>query len=316
MGVIRRGSRSEYNNGHPHSVISYIGGKSQLISNIVPLIIYAANTYNLSSYYELCGGGARMLLNLPTALFQHRSYNDMDRGLCSLFACLGDKRYLYDLMAMLEDLGVGEDVFLRAKHAREYEAQMQSQGSDFGLGIVTSAAYAFILAMQSRAADMESFDFSRVKDQKRLRSYFKRVRELDLFYPTLEDIEVTHGDCRELLKLLNGKDGVFAYLDPPYTPEQMVLKDHYGARSWTLDEHDRLVDLLLKTSGVMMALSGYDNPCYDRLVSAGWRKLYLKNVFVASSSEARRRNDEYLWINFDVPDSLLDQISEFDYTAW
>lgn len=316
MGAVRRERSLANNNGHPHSVISYIGGKSALIPNIVPIITYAAQAYGLTHYYEMCGGGARMLLNLPINLFEHRLFNDLDRGLSALFCCLGSKEYLYDLMALLEDLGVGEEVFLRAKHAREYEARMLSQGSDFRLDIVTSAAYVFILAMQSRAADMETFDFSRVKDQKRLRSYFKRVRELDLFYSTLADIEVTHGDCRELLKLLNGRDDAFAYLDPPYTPDQMVLKDHYGARSWTLVAHEQLVDLLLDTSGLKVALSGYDNPCYDRLVSAGWQKLYLKNVFVASSSEARRRNDEYLWINFDIPASLLDQISEFDYTSW
>lgn len=314
MSTAKRSSSFSFNNGHPSSVISYIGGKSQLIPNIVPIITYAANAYGLSSYYELCGGGARMLLNTPSSLFEYRTYSDTSIGLCSLFACLGDKDYLYDLMAMLEDLGVGESVFLRAKGAQEYASRMMSLGSDFELDRLTSAAYTFILAMQSRAADMNTFDSSRVSDHKRLRAYFKRVRELDRFYPTLADVEVIHGDCRELLDL-HGEDSLaFGYCDPPYAPQSMVLTDHYGERSWTVKDHEILIDKLL-VSNMKIALSGYDNECYARLVEAGWQRLYLKNVHVSSAANGRR-GDEYLWVNFKVPSSLLAQISEFNYSAF
>ncbi|MFI8711977.1 DNA adenine methylase [Brevibacillus brevis] len=311
-----RRSRSLINaNGHPRSVISFIGGKKALIPNIVPIIEYCADAYSLKSYYEVCGGGARMLLNLRPELFQHRVYNDLDLGLCKLFACLGDKGYLYDLMALLENLGCGEDVFLQAKHAREFEARMMSHGADFELDMVNAAAYAFILAMQSRAADMVTFDTSRVTDRKRLSSYFKRIRELDLYYPTLADVEVTHGDCRELLDLICVDSSVFAYIDPPYTPESMSMVDHYGERSWKNSDHDALVDKLLE-SKIKAALSGYDNTCYDRLVAAGWRKLYLKNISVSSSVTKGRRSDEYLWINFEIPSSLEDQVSQFAYNTY
>lgn len=314
MSAAKRSSSFSSNNGGLSSVINYIGGKFQLIPNIVPIITYAATTYGLSSYYEMCGGGARMLLNTPPTLFEHRAYSDMDIGLCNLFACLGDKGYLYDLMAMLEDLGVGEGVFLRAKHAQEYAARMMSLGSDFELDRLISAAYTFILAMQSRAADMNTFDNSRVSDPKRLRAYFKRVRDLDRFYPTLADVEVTHGDCRELLDL-HGEDSLaFGYFDPPYAPSSMVLTDHYGERSWTVEDHEILVDRLL-VSNMKIALSGYDNESYTRLVEAGWDRLYLKNVHVSSAANGRR-GDEYLWVNFKVPSSLLAQISEFNYSAF
>jgi site-specific DNA-adenine methylase len=313
MGAVRRTRGLGYDTGHPSSVISYIGGKAQLIGNIVPIIEYAANAYNLHSFYEMCGGGARMLLNLPPALFTHRSYNDMDRGLTSLFACLGDKGYLYDLMALLEDLGCGENIFLQAKDARGFEARMMSRGSDFELDLVTSAASTFILAMQSRAADMNTFDTSRVSDRKRVRGYFKRVRELDLFYPTLADVEVTQGDCLELLDLVGDQIDAFGYFDPPYTPDSMTRENHYGDRSWTLADHECLVDKLLEAK-MKVALSGYNNAIYDRLVTAGWRKIYLRQVHVSSAATGRF-NDEYLWINFDIPASLEDQVCQFDYSS-
>jgi site-specific DNA-adenine methylase len=315
MGMVRGLSALEYNNGHPASVISYIGGKSALIGSITPIISYCAQAYGLKGYYEMCGGGARMLLSLPPALFAYRSYNEMDLGLCKLFACLGSKEFLYDLMALLEELGCGEDAFLQAKHAREFEKCMLAQGrADCELGMVEGAAYAFIVAMQSRAADCETFDSSRVTDRKRLRSYFKRVRELDLFYPTLAGVEVTLGDCRELLDLLRGRDDAFAYLDPPYTPKEMVLSDHYGDRSWTFGDHERLVDRLL-TANMKVALSGYANECYARLEAAGWRRLYLKRVHVSSAATGRW-NDEYLWINFECQRKVPSATSVVDSTFY
>lgn len=308
MSVARRGSGLTY-----RSVVPYIGGKFNLIDSIVPIIEYAANTYSLRSFYEVCGGGARMLLNVPVSLFPHRAYNEIHLGMCNLFACLGMKPEVYDLTALLEDLGVGEDVFLRARHALDYEARMIASGTSFRLDRVHSAAYAFILCMQARAGDMTStFDSSRLSDKRRLRSYFKRVSELDLFYPTLADVEVTQGDALELLELIAEDTSAFAYIDPPYTPDCTIIPKHYGDRSWTLEDHERLVDKLL---GVRMkvALSGYDSAVYDRLVAAGWSKLYLRRLHISSSGSIGRWNEEFLFFNFSVPKSLEDRVSWFDY---
>lgn len=299
----------------PLSVISYVGGKSQLVPNIVPIIEFAAKEYELSDYYELCGGGARMLLNLPLDLFERRVYNDMDRGLCNLFACLGDKRYLYELMTLLEDLGVGEEVFLKSKDAREYEARMLLNGSDFELDRLTSAAYAYIVTQQSRAAQMTKFDMSRITDKGRLQSYFRRVRNLDRYYSIFSGVEITCGDVFEWLYLLGGKNNGFVYLDPPYIPDSMVLTGHYGGNSWLVADHDRLVDNLLAAGDIKVALSGYDNESYSRLEASGWLKLFLKEVHV-SSSAIGRKNTEYLWVNFSLPNSLKEQVCMIDYTAW
>lgn len=308
MGVARRGSGLTY-----QSVVPYIGGKFSLIDSIVPIIEYAANTYSLRSFYEMCGGGARMLLNTPVSLFPHRAYNEIHLGMCNLFACLGMKPEVYDLIALLEDLGVGEDVFLRARHALDYETRMISQGASFRLDLVESASYAFILCMQARAGDMTStFDSSRLTDESRLRSYFRRVSELDQFFPTLADVEVLNGDVFELLDWITEDSSAFAYIDPPYTPDQTIIPKHYGDRSWTMADDERLVDKLLGVK-IKVALSGYNSGVYDRLVEAGWRKIYLRRQHISSSGSVGRYNEEYLWINFEIPASLEDQVSWYDY---
>lgn len=305
----RKTSRTE----QTMNLIPYIGGKYALIKNIVPIIEYCAEAYGLTHYFEMCGGGAKMLLNLFPTIFEQRSYNDMDLGLCKLFACLGDKNYLYDLVAKLEDLGISEEIFLNALQAREFETRMLKKGhTKSELDYVTAAAYTYILATLSRAADMSRYDQTRVLDSARRNSYFKRISQLDRFYPILKDVEVTHGDCRELLDLHSYRNDAFAYLDPPYTPDEMVLQEHYGERSWTYADHESLVDRLLDTN-MKVALSGYDNVAYARLVAAGWRQIYLKNIHVSSSANGRR-SDEFLWINFDIPSSLEDQVSQYDYS--
>lgn len=302
-------------NGHPRSAISYIGGKSRLIDHIVPIIEYAAQAYDLNSYYEVCGGGARMLLNLAPTVFDHRVYNEVDLGLCKLFACLGDKRYLYDLQALLEEWGCSEEVFDLAKRDRAFEQNMREAGIDsFEMGTVEGAACAFVVSMMSRAADCRTFDNTRVRSVNRTRSYCKRVRELELFYPTLADVEVTHGDCFEVLNMLEGRSDVCVYVDPPYTPEHCALDAHYGSRSWRMEDHEHLVDMLVSTSA-RVVLSGYDNRCYRRLEASGWRKVFLKNIHVPSSASSRR-HDEFIWVSFSVPGSLVDEISRFDYSQW
>lgn len=192
---------------------------------------------------------------------------------------------------------------------------MRSLGSDYELDRLTSAAYAFIVTQQSRAAMMERFDHSKVSDLKRMRSYFKRVNNLDRFFSTLEDVEITCGDCREWLGLLRGRDDAFIYLDPPYVPEKCAISSHYGSNSWTLADHEKLVDELLGIGNAKVALSGYDNECYTRLEAAGWRKLFLRRVHV-SSAVVGRFQSEFLWVNFGLPATLEAQVCHIDYSDW
>lgn len=193
--------RYRTSNGHPKSVISIIGGKYRLIDNIVPIIEYAAQAYGLESYYELCGGGARMLLNLPPTLFSHRVYNEMDLGFCKLFACLGNKTCFYHLQEKLKDWGFSEQVFEMAKMSRAFEYQMLDYGFRCTeMSMVAGAACAFAVFMQSDSALGQSYD----KNEMRHRSYAKRVRELELFYCTLADVKVTNGDCFEWLEMTRG----------------------------------------------------------------------------------------------------------------
>lgn len=293
-------------NGHPPSVIPYIGGKSALIDCIVPIIVYAAKAYGSDRYYEVCGGGARMLLNLPPAQFQFRSYSELDLGLCQFFACLGCEESLADLQNTLLDWGCSEETFMWAKQALAIDEERHRSNSSYVMSRVEGAACTFVLAMMSRAGNCVDFDQSSVRDRGRIRSYFKRVEELHLFFPTMEDVEVTCGDCFAVLRQIQERQDVVIYVDPPYAPDMMKTSKTYRKGNFTMADHERLVDVLLSTTAKVV-LSGYDTPSYHRLENAGWEKVFLKDVHVSSSAKSGQRMDEFVWINFEIPASLLDR---------
>ncbi|XID95441.1 DNA adenine methylase [Paenibacillaceae bacterium WGS1546] len=306
MQTLKAKKREVYpEKGHRASLIPYVGGKSQLIGTVLPIIEYAIEHYNLEEYWEICGGGARFLLNLPPSRLSKRVYNEIDKSLCALFYCLTKPELTYELIEVLERQGVGEDVFLRAKKLKE-----TGKVGDEDYDLVTAAACAFIVAMQSRAAMQTVFSPSILTPSSR-KNYMNRVRTLDRFLTTTKDIVVMNEDVLQLLSQSRDWSKSFLYIDPPYTPDQMRQDDHYSV-NWSNADHERLVDLLLENrQQATIALSGYDNPVYQRLVEDGsWRKLFLKTVHV-SSSVTGRYQEEFLWINFPIPLALEEQVCEF-----
>ncbi|WP_312753495.1 DNA adenine methylase [Rummeliibacillus suwonensis] len=274
------------------SVIPYIGGKYYLIDEIVPIIEWCASEYSLRNYFELCGGGARMLLNISPTLFQHRLYNDIDLGLAKLFACLRDPILTHQMMKKLLDLGYSEETFVQA----------QKLYNDEHTDLVTAAAYTYLVAHQSRAGNMNSFN----KNGQDNPYYFSTIYGLQSYSVILKGIDVSCGDALTLLEENNHREDSFCYLDVPYVTESKLIKGAtYAAEKEKPFDHEGMVNSLLSTE-MKVALSGYSNHhFYDRLEENGWRKLFLKDQFIASSSTTGKTASEYLWINFRIPKYIL-----------
>jgi site-specific DNA-adenine methylase len=304
MRTIKAKRREVYpEKGHRSSLIPYVGGKSQLVGNIVPIIEYAIEHYNLDELWELCGGGSRIILNQPPTRLSKRVYNEIDESLCALFYCLTIPELTYELIEVLERQGVGEDVFLRAKQLKE-----NCKVGDEGYNVVTAASAAFIVATQSRAAMQTRFSPDILTPNRR-KNYMNRVRTLDRFLTTTEGLVVMNEDVLQLLRQSRDWSRSFLYIDPPYTPNEMSTDLHYNSNLSTAG-HEELVELLLQIPHAKIALSGYDTPLYQKLVDRGWRKLFLKTVHVSSAATGRYQ-DEYLWINFSIPLTLEELVCEF-----
>lgn len=273
------------------SIIPYTGGKFNLIDEIVPIIEWCAEKHNLNGYLELCGGGARMLLNISTTKFNYRLYNDLNAGLSKLFACLRNPHLTKQMISKLMQLEYTQENFNMAKE--NYDLK--------DTDIVTSAAYTYLLAHQSRAGNMKTFDRSNED------SYFSKILGLQSYNVILKGIDVTNGNCLYLLEENINRNDYFVYLDVPYvTDSKRSTQDSYKAEKDNPFNHIEIVDILLKTT-MKVALSGYANHnYYDRLnKDNGWHKIFLKEVFVSSSAKSGITAEEYLWVNFDIPKYIL-----------
>lgn len=274
-----------------------MGGKYQLIDNIVPLITQCAVDYNITTYAELCGGGARVLLNLPNNLFEHRIYNEIDIGICSIFQVLQNKFYTAEMMTMLEKYRYSREVFEMARNELKIDKVQKH------LNLIERATYTYIAVTQSRASNMVTYSPSGEYEQ----GYYDKLSKLKEYHYLLEDVEIQNQDCMILLEKYKNNKDMLIYLDPPYNPLAMKNPKTYAEHSWTVEQHKILVDRLLETKAKVI-LSGYDNPIYGALEDAGWLKIKLKDVHIASSVSDRKES-EYIWINFEVSPYILQKIS-------
>lgn len=282
------------------SIISRMGGKYQLIDNIVPLITQCAVDYSITTYAELCGGGARVLLNLPNNLFEHRIYNEIDIGICNIFQVLQNKLYTAEMMSVLEKYRYSREVFEMARNELKIDKVQKH------LNLIERATYTYIAVTQSRASNMVTYSPSGEYDM----GYYDKLSKLKEYHYLLEGIEIQNQDCMILLEKYKNNKDMLIYLDPPYNPLAMKNPKTYAEHSWTVEQHKILVDRLLETKAKVI-LSGYDNDkcdTYKPLEDAGWLKVKLKEAHIASSVSDRKES-EYIWINFEVSPYILQKIS-------
>lgn len=278
------------------TLIPYMGGKYNLINETVPIIEWCADEHKLTGYLEVCGGGARQLLNISPGKFAYKLYNDKDLGLCKLFECLKNPKLTRDMINKLLIIEYTEENFYKAKDFYD------KQDTD----IVTAAAYTFLLACQSRAGNMQSFDRNciEINREKEESLYHARVLKLQSLHVILDGLDVKNQDALSILKTNADRSDYFVTIDPPYVKSaKKSANKTYKNDSF---DHVKMVDLLLESKMKVM-LCGYDNhKCYERLNELnGWHKIFLKELFVASSAVAGTTAEEFIWVNFDIPKYIL-----------
>ncbi|ASA25624.1 DNA adenine methylase [Paenibacillus donghaensis] len=291
----------------PHSIIPYIGGKYGLVSRIIPLIKWCAESYELAGLIEGAAGGARIMLNTSPDLFEHRILNDLDLSLAKLYAAIGDKELVYQLIKRLNELEYSKEVFDTAVLDRDLDAELADRRIYKGTSsIVNAAAYTFICAHQSHAANMKGYD--RGREARCYSDYYDKVDCLDAFQPLLEGVTVTHGSCLDLVDEYYDRGEYFMYIDMPYPEKTMRGGNHYKYNC-THEVLEELANKLINTK-MKIALSSYPCDIYDRLCDQhGWQRLFLKMKSVTMGGTASLKGAECLYINFEIPFELEDSIT-------
>ncbi|WP_242550802.1 DNA adenine methylase [Enterococcus hulanensis] len=108
----------------------------------------------------------------------------------------------------------------------------------------------------------------------------------------LKEAQIESMDAVELIKQHNDQDTLI-YCDPPYVTSAMVDK-HYQY-DFSLDDHYRLLDAIMKHSGPVM-ISGYQSDLYDDKLK-DWLVIKRKTK-VGITTEKKSDRTEIVWCNF------------------
>lgn len=279
------------------------GGKYELIEHLKLIIDICLENYDCTIFAELCGGGGKIVLNLGDSNFEEKIYNEIDYGICNIFKVLQDYDTMCEFIGEVEAIEHCKEEFNVAKNAIKDDDEIYRQSGKHSLSVMQSAVYSYILAHYSRSADMVTYTPSGIE-----RNLEKKLLDLKDIYDILEEITVHNKDCMELLKEYKDDEKRLIYLDPPYNPLTMSCPETYGKHSWSLEQHQTLVQVLL-TSQAKVILSGYDDGItYKILEKHGWEKILLKEQNVRSSGN-KRTAKEYVWCNFEVIDYMREKIA-------
>ena len=201
-------------------------------------------------YVEVFGGAGNILLQKPTSKVE--VFNDIDSDIYNLFRVLR------------EDFDEFHRLVKYTPHSREtyddFVKQLQTETD-----AVKRAAMWYSVACQSFSG-IHGKSWSFTKQANKATQYKNKVDRLPEIVDRLREVNIENRDFEFILDAYDGKD-TFFYLDPPYVLE--TRRDGGYANEMTIEDHERLVGILLVVKGKVM-LSGYQHAVYDAL--DGWNR--------------------------------------------
>lgn len=281
--------------------LKILGGKAQLIEQLIKVIDDCIQNHNLVGVIDACMGGNKIFLtHQPESDLELKIANEKDRGTVSFMKCLQDPYLtdqLIDEILLTWDLYTNEQAFKDARKLRR----------DSSTPMVESAALTYILTEFGRAANKTIFNETNANSGINPNSLDKLLHLETL----LEDVEIRHGDCLDITKEFAHRDDILIFLDVPYVEEDKKTGEAKATQDYedkfTPEDQEKLLDTLLVTKNKVI-LCGYDNPIYKKRLKdnfeVGFKKYFIGEVIVSSAANGRKRN-EYIWCNFEIDEDIL-----------
>ncbi|ERN51626.1 DNA adenine methylase [Alkalihalophilus marmarensis] len=281
--------------------LKIVGGKSQLIQQLLKVIDDCIVNHELVGVIDACMGGNRIFLtHQPETELEIKIANEKDLGTVNFFKCLQNP-YLTDLLI---DTIITNWEFCTTKEAFD-NARLTRRSTE--VSMVESAALTYILTEFGRAANKTVY--SETNAYRGIKS--KSLDKLLHLEEVLEGVEIRHGDCIDIAEEFSARKDILMFLDVPYVEEDKetgkakVTQDYEDA--FTPEDQNKLIDTILQTKNKVI-LCGYDNPIYrERLelnLTSGFEKYFIGEVNVSSAANGKKR-DENVWCNFKIEPELL-----------
>lgn len=203
------------------SFIGWIGGKSQLRKQIIPLIPDDCNRY-----IEVCGGAGWVLFGKDKVKGQMEVFNDIDGELINLY-----KQIKNNCAALQKEIDWIQ--------SRELFNTYKNSISKANLTDLQRAAQYLYLIKCSFGSNRNSFATSS-------KSISNIIDLLPAYKERLKSVIIENRDFENLIKTYDRSSAVF-YVDPPYVSSERYYNRNYN--SFNTDEHIRLNSVLKAIKG-------------------------------------------------------------------
>lgn len=232
--------------------LRWYGGKCRLASKLLPFVPYH------QTYVEVFAGGAALFFAKDTSPVE--VINDLDSGIVNFYRVLRDPEKFRQFQFL-----VSLTPFSREEHVCCKESWR-------GLSDEIERAHQWFVVNRMCYGGVFESGFGRSVSAGRngmatnVASYLSAIDRLPAIAQRLLRVQIENLDFREIIKGYDRPE-TFFYLDPPY-----VLSTRKGKayrHEMTDEDHRDLVELILTIKGKAL-LSGYNNPFYEPLESAGW----------------------------------------------
>lgn len=266
----------------PRPFLKWAGGKSQLISQYIPLFPQDFNTY----YEPFLGGGAVFFHLHPKSAV----LSDINPELINVYCCVRDC-----VESLIELLGKHQE-----KHDKDYYYWMRSQNYQTPLEKAARLIYLNKTCFNGlyRENSQGKFNVPMGKYKK------PSICQPDLLRSVSAALQSAEIKVRSFEEVVNyAKKGDFVYFDPPYHPISATSNfTAYSRYSFTEIEQIKLKDVFLELTkkGVRVMLSN----SYCDLIRELYRDFQIKEILAArainSNGNKRGKIKEVLVMNYST----------------
>ncbi len=235
------------------SPISRIGGKYNYLAWLLPQIPEKEK----SIYVEPFWGSGVVLLN--RAVSQLEVVNDFDRSLIRFMRVLQNKELLEELRHRLS-----YTLYSKEEYSLAVDQLKSSEFRD-----EVDFAWSYFTAIRQSFCKKDGWGREiKIRQQaifNSTRKWFSGISNIDRFVDRISHAQIENDTAENVIRRYDSADTIF-YCDPPYLPE--TRNGGVYANEMTLEDHRRLLELLLTCKGVV-CLSGYPSVLYNEMLS-GW----------------------------------------------
>lgn len=276
-----------------------MGGKSQLLAALFKVFDYVVEEHDLTGLLDLFCGTNMIQTCYAHPYIEFRLANEIDRGVYALHCCMQDPDKVEDLLDQIQ-LVADSEIFTEAVF-EAFKHELETTPDE-----VAAAAMTYVVTEYSRAANRQDYCHANVDRGINIGSVAKKFYAVE---GVLEDMVFTNTDYEEQFHEYKHREDYLFVIDPPYCQTDAKGKTKATAayrHEFKPEDQEKLIENLLSDDlKAKVILCGYENSLYEKFTDSGkYQRYFIGEVTVSSSSTGRKRN-EYIWVNFEVPDHAL-----------